>query len=143
MTRVFFDFEDKEAAGKLAFLQGKPYLDKSLRELIGEKTCFGRTIHWERLEKDTGKKGRWYARWSEALRVYQQALKEQEAKFMSAKNELKQIRNSRARREAVTVEKLEDLMEYFANVESECLKALDLVEWVVGSVNYQVLKRSG
>ena len=62
---------------------------------------------------------------------------------MSAKNELKQIRNSRARREAVTVEKLEDLMEYFANVENEYLKALDLVEWVVGSVNYQVLKRSG
>ena len=62
---------------------------------------------------------------------------------MSAKNELKQIRNSRARREAVTVEKLEDLMEYFANVENEYLKALDLVEWVVGSVNCQVLKRSG
>lgn len=62
---------------------------------------------------------------------------------MSAKNELKQIRNSRARREAVTVEKLEDLMRYFANVENEYLKALDLVEWVVGSVNYQVLKRSG
>ena len=62
---------------------------------------------------------------------------------MSAKNELKQIRNSRARREAVTVEKLEDLMEYFANVENDYLKALDLVIWVVGSVNYQVLKRSG
>lgn len=62
---------------------------------------------------------------------------------MSAKNELKQIRNSRARREAVTVEKLEDLMEYFANVENEYLKALDLVKWVVDSVNYQVLKRSG
>ena len=77
------------------------------------------------------------------MRVYQQALKEQEAKFMSAKNELKQIRNSRARREAVTVEKLEDLMEYFANVENEYLKALDLVKWVVASVNYQVLRRSG
>lgn len=77
------------------------------------------------------------------MRVYQQALKEQEAKFMSAKNELKQIRNSRSRREAVTVEKLEDLMEYFANVENEYLKALDLVKWVVDSVNYQVLRRSG
>lgn len=138
-----FDFEDKEAAGKLAFLQGKPYLDKSLRELIGETTCFGRTIHWERLEKDAGKKGRWYARWTEALQVYQQALKDQEAKFMSARDELKQIRNSRSRREAVTVEKLEDLMKYFANVENEYLKALDLVRWVIDSVNYQVLRRSG
>ena len=34
-------------------------------------------------------------------------------------------------------------MEYFANVENDYLKALDLVIWVVGSVNYQVLKRSG
>ena len=75
--------------------------------------------------------------------MYQQALKELEAKFMSAKNELKQIRNSRARREAVTVEKLEDMMEFFAKVENEYLKALDLVKWVVDSVNYQVLRRSG
>ena len=62
---------------------------------------------------------------------------------MSAKDELKQIRNSRARREAVTVEKLEDLMTYFANVENEYLKALDLVRWVIDIVNYQVLRRSG
>ena len=75
--------------------------------------------------------------------MYQQALKDQEAKFMSAKDELKQIRNSRARREAVTVEKLEDLMTYFANVENEYLKALDLVRWVIDIVNYQVLRRSG
>ena len=62
---------------------------------------------------------------------------------MSAKDELKQIRNSRARREAVTVEKLEDLKKCFENVESEYLKALDLVKWVIESVNYQILRRSG
>ena len=129
---ILFEFEDKQAAGTLAFTQGKPYLDKTPQELIGGTTCFGRSINWKRLlEKRKTKAGRWWARWSYVLNAYQQQLRDQEAKFEAVQEEIKQLRTSRAKKERVKT------------VEAKYLETLDLLKWAIESVNYQILKRAG
>lgn len=141
---ILFEFEDKQAAGTLAFTQGKPYLGKTPQELIGGTTCFGRSINWKRLlEKRKTKAGRWWARWSYVLNAYQQQLRDQEAKFEAVQEEIKQLRTSRAKKERATVEKLEEFAAFLKTVEAKYLETLDLLKWAIESVSYQILKRAG
>ena len=143
LTGLLYNFEDSEAAGTLVFCQGRPLLDKTPQELIGEKTCFGKPIQWERLNSSKTRAARRWKYWSWMLSKYQKQLKEKEAEFVLVKEDVKQIRTNRMQRESVTVEKLEEMKRFLKTVEKDYSDTLNTLKWAIRRVNYMILKRAG